>query len=46
MAERQFLASVNHPGIVKIYNFVEHVISDERTIGYIVMASAARRSSS
>ncbi|HNP57117.1 MAG TPA: tetratricopeptide repeat protein [Gordonia sp. (in: high G+C Gram-positive bacteria)] len=37
MAERQFLASVNHPGIVKIYNFVEHVISDERTIGYIVM---------
>ena len=45
MAERRFLASVNHPGIVKIYNFVEHVISDERTIGYIVMGtSAARRS--
>ncbi|GED96615.1 serine/threonine-protein kinase [Gordonia crocea] len=37
MAERQFLASVSHPGIVKIYNFVEHQISDERTIGYIVM---------
>src|SRR5690606_8706849 len=24
MAERQFLAEVTHPGIVKIYNFVEH----------------------
>ncbi|GAA3026988.1 serine/threonine-protein kinase PknG [Gordonia defluvii] len=37
MAERQFLASVSHPGIVKIYNFVEHEISDARSIGYIVM---------
>ncbi len=37
MAERQFLASVSHPGIVKIYNFVEHQFSGERSIGYIVM---------
>ncbi|WP_374610130.1 tetratricopeptide repeat protein [Gordonia sp. (in: high G+C Gram-positive bacteria)] len=36
VAERQFLASVNHPGIVKIYNFVEHVDDDDR-FGYIVM---------
>ncbi|MFT3898921.1 MAG: tetratricopeptide repeat protein [Gordonia sp. (in: high G+C Gram-positive bacteria)] len=37
MAERQFLASVSHPGIVKIYNFVEHRLPDDRYIGYIVM---------
>lgn len=37
MAERQFLASVSHPGIVKIYNFVEHRLADDRSIGYIVM---------
>ncbi|GAB08509.1 serine/threonine protein kinase PknG [Gordonia araii NBRC 100433] len=37
VAERQFLASVSHPGIVKIYNFVEHGLHDDRTIGYIVM---------
>ncbi|MGW0035219.1 serine/threonine-protein kinase PknG [Gordonia sp. NPDC003376] len=37
LAERQFLASVNHPGIVKIYNFVEHITADEQTFGYIVM---------
>ncbi|GAC67541.1 serine/threonine protein kinase PknG [Gordonia soli NBRC 108243] len=37
LAERQFLASVNHPGIVKIYNFVEHVDADDRRFGYIVM---------
>ncbi|MFI7000482.1 tetratricopeptide repeat protein [Nocardia sp. NPDC050175] len=37
-AERQFLASVEHPNIVKIYNFVEH--PDPKTgkpVGYIVM---------
>ena len=28
---------VNHPGIVKIYNFVEHPGFDGRPIGYIVM---------
>jgi serine/threonine-protein kinase PknG len=32
LAERQFLAEVEHPNIVKIYNFVEH--QDD---GYIVM---------
>lgn len=32
MAERRFLAEVEHPNIVKIYNFVEHL--DD---GYIVM---------
>ncbi|MEP9392015.1 MULTISPECIES: tetratricopeptide repeat protein [Gordonia] len=37
LAERQFLASVNHPGIVKIYNFVEHVTDDDQRFGYIVM---------
>ena len=37
VAERQFLAMVNHPGIVKIYNFVEHPGFDGSPIGYIVM---------
>jgi serine/threonine-protein kinase PknG len=37
VAERQFLAMVNHPGIVKIYNFVEHPGYDGRPVGYIVM---------
>lgn len=37
VAERQFLAMVNHPGIVKIYNFVEHSGFDGRPVGYIVM---------
>ena len=37
VAERQFLAMVNHPGIVKIYNFVEHPGFDGHPIGYIVM---------
>jgi serine/threonine-protein kinase PknG len=32
IAERQFLAEVEHPNIVKIYNFVEH-----EDAGYIVM---------
>ena len=32
IAEREFLAEVEHPNIVKIYNFVEH-----RGAGYIVM---------
>ncbi|MBU3067530.1 protein kinase [Nocardia sp. NEAU-G5] len=38
VAERQFLATVEHPNIVKIYNFVQH--PDPRTgelVGYIVM---------
>jgi serine/threonine-protein kinase PknG len=37
VAERRFLAMVNHPGIVKIYNFVEHPGFDGRPVGYIVM---------
>lgn len=37
MAERQFLAEVTHPGIVKIYNFVEHPDSHGNPVGYIVM---------
>lgn len=37
VAERQFLAMANHPGIVKIYNFVEHPGFDGAPIGYIVM---------
>ena len=38
VAERQFLAEVEHPSIVRIYNFVQH--ADRRTgetAGYIVM---------
>jgi serine/threonine-protein kinase PknG len=38
VAERQFLAQVEHPNIVRIYNFVQH--GDRRTgesAGYIVM---------
>lgn len=37
MAERQFLAEVAHPSIVKIHNFVEHTAGDGSSIGYIVM---------
>jgi serine/threonine-protein kinase PknG len=37
MAERQFLAEVTHPGIVKIYNFVEHLDKHGNPVGYIVM---------
>ena len=38
VAERQFLAQVEHPNIVRIYNFVQH--ADQRngeSAGYIVM---------
>nr|WP_324194594.1 hypothetical protein [Nocardia terpenica] len=39
MAERQFLATVDHPNIVKIYNFVQHPDPRSRElVGYIVMA--------
>ncbi|MFI8971862.1 tetratricopeptide repeat protein [Nocardia asteroides] len=37
VAERQFLAEVAHPSIVKIHNFVEHTAPDGSSIGYIVM---------
>ncbi|WP_406603426.1 serine/threonine-protein kinase [Nocardia aurantia] len=37
LAERRFLAQVEHPNIVKIFNFVEHTGSDGVPVGYIVM---------
>ena len=37
MLERRFLAEVTHPGIVKIYNFVEHEDRHGSPVGYIVM---------
>jgi serine/threonine-protein kinase PknG len=38
LAERQFLARVEHPNIVKIYNFVQHPEPDTGLlVGYIVM---------
>ncbi|WP_037345497.1 serine/threonine-protein kinase [Sciscionella sediminilitoris] len=38
VAEQQFLAEVEHPNIVKIYNFVRHPDPDTgREVGYIVM---------
>ena len=37
MLERRFLAEVTHPGIVKIYNFVEHEDKHGSPVGYIVM---------
>jgi serine/threonine-protein kinase PknG len=37
MAERRFLAEVTHPGIVKIFNFVEHEDKQGNPVGYIVM---------
>jgi serine/threonine-protein kinase PknG len=37
IAEQQFLAQVEHPLIVEIYNFVTHASGDEPAAGYIVM---------
>jgi serine/threonine-protein kinase PknG len=37
VAERRFLAEVNHPNIVKIHNFVEHRDDRGEPVGYIVM---------
>jgi serine/threonine-protein kinase PknG len=38
VAEQRFLAQVEHPNIVRIYNFVQHVSQrDGETAGYIVM---------
>jgi serine/threonine-protein kinase PknG len=45
VAERRFLAEVEHPTIVRIYNFVQH--PDPRTgnlVGYIVMEYVGGRS--
>ncbi|WP_431957112.1 serine/threonine-protein kinase PknG [Nocardia lijiangensis] len=44
VAERQFLAEVAHPSIVKIHNFVEHPGPDGSPIGYIVMEYVGGRS--
>lgn len=38
VAERRFLAEVEHPNIVKIHNFVQHLDKETHTmVGYIVM---------
>lgn len=37
LAEREFLAELSHPSIVKIFNFVEHPRPDGTAVGYIVM---------
>lgn len=37
VAERRFLAQVNHPNIVTIHNFVQHHDSAGTPVGYIVM---------
>ena len=44
VAERQFLAEVAHPSIVKIHNFVENPSADGTPIGYIVMEYVGGRS--
>src|SRR6202035_3424369 len=41
MAERQFLAEVTHPSIVKIFNFVQHPDKHGEPVGYIVMEYVA-----
>ncbi len=37
VAERRFLAQVDHPNIVTIHNFVQHPDDDGTPVGYIVM---------
>ncbi|NNH73215.1 protein kinase [Nocardia uniformis] len=44
VAERQFLAEVSHPNIVKIYNFVQHEPATGMPSGYIVMEYVDGRS--
>jgi serine/threonine-protein kinase PknG len=45
VAERRFLAEVEHPSIVRIYNFVEHPDSQSgEPTGYIVMEYVGGRS--
>ncbi|MEV5648336.1 tetratricopeptide repeat protein [Nocardia sp. NPDC052254] len=44
VAERQYLAELAHPSIVKIHNFVEHPGPDGTPIGYIVMEYVGGRS--
>jgi serine/threonine-protein kinase PknG len=45
LSERQFLAKIEHPNIVRIYNFVEHLDQRTNTLdGYIVMAYVGGKS--
>ncbi|MGB3444349.1 MAG: tetratricopeptide repeat protein, partial [Actinophytocola sp.] len=45
VAERRFLAEVEHPNIVKIHNFVQHPDADTGAlVGYIVMEYVGGRS--
>ncbi len=45
VAERRFLAEVEHPNIVKIHNFVQHRDAETGTaVGYIVMEYVGGRS--
>jgi serine/threonine-protein kinase PknG len=45
IAERRFLAEVEHPNIVRIYNFVQHPDPQDGTlVGYIVMEYVGGRS--
>jgi serine/threonine-protein kinase PknG len=45
VAERRFLAEVEHPNIVKIHNFVQHHDASSNTsVGYIVMEYVGGRS--
>ena len=44
IAERRFLARLDHPNIVNIHNFVEHPGSDGVSAGYIVMEYVGGRS--
>ncbi|MGH3881628.1 MAG: tetratricopeptide repeat protein [Actinophytocola sp.] len=45
VAERRFLAEVEHPNIVKIHNFVQHQDASTKTpVGYIVMEYVGGRS--
>ncbi|MEU6563550.1 tetratricopeptide repeat protein [Nocardia nova] len=44
VAERQYLAELAHPSIVKIHNFVEHPGPNGTPIGYIVMEYVGGRS--
>ncbi|MFE2997245.1 tetratricopeptide repeat protein [Nocardia sp. NPDC059246] len=37
VAEKRFLAQVDHPNIVRIYNFAEDTGPDGKPVGYIVM---------
>lgn len=45
VSERRFLAEIEHPNIVRIYNFVEHLDQRSGTLdGYIVMAYVGGKS--